>query len=86
MERRFTRSSLPRLSRARDYDASGDLVTDASFGAWSDGVPHRVTIDRPRLGYVASFALDKAEANVEVPDRAFVPRTPEGYAVEEVPD
>jgi hypothetical protein len=74
------------LVRARDYDSRGDVVTDASFGAWSGGVPRRVTIERPRLGYVASFALDKAEANVAVPDRAFVARTPEGYAVEEVHD
>jgi outer membrane lipoprotein-sorting protein len=74
------------LVRMRDYDTRGDLVTDVAFSVWSEGVPHKVTIERPRLGYVASFALDKAEANVSVPDRAFVARTPEGYAVEEVPN
>jgi outer membrane lipoprotein-sorting protein len=74
------------LVRARDYDARGDVITDASFGGWSGGVPHQVTIERPSLGYVASFALDRAESNVAVPDRAFAARTPEGYTVEEVRD
>jgi len=75
-----------RLLRLRTYDESGDAVTDVSFGAWTEGLPRQVRIARPAQGYVASFSLDKAEANVSVPDRLFAPRIPEGYTVEEVPD
>jgi len=75
-----------RLTRSRAYDEAGNVVTEASFSGWTEGAPRVVTIARPALGYVASFALDKAETNVAIPDRAFVPRTPEGYTLEEVRD
>jgi outer membrane lipoprotein-sorting protein len=74
------RESL-RPSRWRTYDERGDLLSEASIGGWSDSAPHRATVSRPREGYVASFVFDRAEMNVSVPDRAFVPRTPEGYTV-----
>ena len=38
----------------------------------------------PRKGYEAALRLDKVERNVPAPERAFVPRTPEGYTVVEV--
>jgi outer membrane lipoprotein-sorting protein len=78
------RQSL-RLARVQDFDAVGELVREASFGDWTTGgLPRHVTIARPRQGLVASFQLDKAQANVTVPDRAFAPRIPDGYQVEEV--
>ena len=73
-----------RLRRASLYGASGDVVAEADFGGWEGGLPREVTISRPLDGYVASFALNKAEANVRVPDRLFEARIPEGFAVEEV--
>jgi hypothetical protein len=35
-------------------------------------------------GYEAALRLDKVERNVPAPERAFAPRTPEGYTVVEV--
>lgn len=72
------------LRRARLYSASGDTVAEAAFGGWEAGLPREVTISRPLDGYVAAFALHKAEANVTVPDRLFDPRIPEGFIVKEV--
>jgi outer membrane lipoprotein-sorting protein len=77
------RESL-QLERARLYDDSGDTVAEASFSGWSEGLPHEVTITRPLEGYAAVFTLDKAESNVDVPDRAFTARVPEGYTVQQV--
>jgi outer membrane lipoprotein-sorting protein len=71
------------LRRARIYGANGDTVAEAVFGAWEGGLPREVTISRPLDGYVAAFALHKAEANVTVPDRLFEARIPEGFAVKE---
>lgn len=79
----FDRETL-RLSRSRYYDTSGDVVSEASFGGWADAAPRFVTVARPAEGYLASFAFDKAEVNVAIPERAFTPRTPEGYKVMEV--
>ncbi|HUG54229.1 MAG TPA: hypothetical protein VMR21_11535 [Vicinamibacteria bacterium] len=73
-----------RPERLRHYDVKGDLETDVSLSAWTEGQPHRVDIRRPLEGYEASFRFDKVERNVPVPERAFVPRTPEGYEVVEV--
>jgi outer membrane lipoprotein-sorting protein len=75
-----------RLVRSRTYDERGDLVREALFSAWEDGVPREVTVSRPGEGYTASFALTKVKTNVPVPDRAFVPRLPEGDTVIEVKD
>jgi outer membrane lipoprotein-sorting protein len=70
--------------RLRRYDARGDLETDVSLSAWTAGLPRQVDIRRPLDGYEAAFRFDKVERNVPVPERAFAPRTPEGYAVVEV--
>jgi hypothetical protein len=70
--------------RLRQYDGRGDLETDVTLGAWSGADAHQIDIQRPLQGYEASLRLDKVERNVAVPERAFVPRTPEGYAVVEV--
>jgi outer membrane lipoprotein-sorting protein len=70
--------------RARSYGASGDLVSEFSLSAFEDGLPRQVVISRPIDGYVAAFSLDRVQRNVPVPDRAFVPRTPDGYQVVEV--
>lgn len=70
--------------RLRGYDARGDLASDVVLGGWETGHPRRVEIRRPREGYEASFTFDKVERNAPAPERAFQPRTPEGYAVVEV--
>ena len=70
--------------RLRRYDERGEIDTDVALSAWTGGQPHQVDIRRPVQGYEASFRFDKVERNVPVPDRAFVPRLPEGYAVLEV--
>jgi hypothetical protein len=71
-------------SRSRSFDERGELVSEVSLAGWQQGRPRQVVIARPGEGYVAAFALDKLEANVKVPERAFAPRTPEGYRVVEV--
>ena len=68
----------------RRYDTRGELETDVSLSAWAGGQPRQVDIRRPLEGYEASFRFHKVEANVPAPERAFVPRTPRGYAVVEV--
>jgi outer membrane lipoprotein-sorting protein len=73
-----------RPTRLRTFDERGEIDTDVSLSAWTEGQPHQVDIRRPVQGYEASFRFDKVERNVPVPDRAFVPRTPEGYAVVDV--
>lgn len=70
--------------RLRHYDEHGDLLTDVTLSGWTGETPHQVDIRRPLQGYEASLRLSKVERNVPVPERAFVPRTPEGYAVVEV--
>jgi outer membrane lipoprotein-sorting protein len=70
--------------RLRRYDEKGEIDTDVTLSAWTEGQPHQVEIRRPVQGYEASFRFDKVERNVPVPDRAFVPRIPEGYAVTDV--
>lgn len=70
--------------RLREYDGRGEVSSDVSLGQWQDGTPRQLVVSRPRDGYLATLSLDKVETNVSVPDRAFVPRTPEGYKVEEV--
>jgi outer membrane lipoprotein-sorting protein len=72
--------------RFQRYDEKGDLVVEVRLGAWSEGAPRTVEIFRPAEGYRATFRLSKVEKNVTVPERAFLPRTPEGYAVKQVPD
>ena len=71
--------------RLRRYDERGDIETDVTLSAWTDGRSRiRSTSGGPVQGYEAAFRFDKVERNVPVPERAFVPRTPEGYAVVEV--
>jgi outer membrane lipoprotein-sorting protein len=77
------RESL-RPVRARSYDERGDVVSEASLQDWAEGTPRRVVVSRPREGYEAAFTLEKVDTNVEVPERAFVPRMPAGYKVVEV--
>ncbi|MFI5184711.1 MAG: hypothetical protein ACHQNV_09945 [Vicinamibacteria bacterium] len=79
----FDRETLHVL-RALSYDQDGNLISESSFGGWKGDVPRLVTVVRPSEGYVASFVFDKAEVNVAVPERAFAPRLPEGYAIREV--
>lgn len=68
----------------RTYDDHGELESDLHLSSWREGSPRDVSISRPTVGYEARFALSKVETNVQVPDRAFVPRTPEGYKLVEV--
>ncbi len=68
----------------RLYEENGELAADVTLGDVRDGAAHRVAIARPREGYLASFSFEKVVRNQPVPERAFVPRTPEGYAVVEV--
>lgn len=77
------RESLEPL-RVREYDERGELTSEATFAAFRDGLPREVVVSRPAEGYAAAFSLDRAEKNVSVPARAFVPRSPEGYKVVEV--
>jgi outer membrane lipoprotein-sorting protein len=69
--------------RLRRYDAKGDIETDVSL-TWTADTPRQVDIQRPVQGYEAAFRFDKYERNVPAPERAFTPRTPEGYQVVEV--
>jgi hypothetical protein len=73
-----------RPSAIRNYDEHGNLTTEMSLADVQDGVAHRVVISRPAEGYVAAFAFDKVVTNQRLPERAFAPRTAEGYAVVEV--
>ncbi len=75
-------SLLP--ARIQSFDASGELVSSVSLGAWQDGAPRQVTLERPLEGYLASFSLDKLARNGAAPERAFQGRTPEGYKLVEV--
>ena len=68
----------------RRYDEEGDLVASFTYGSWEGRYPHRIVVGRPREGYEAEFSFEKADVNVAVPDRAFVPRTPADYKVVEV--
>jgi outer membrane lipoprotein-sorting protein len=79
------RESL-RPVRSRTYGENGDVVTEATFGQWSDGKPHSLSVSRPAEAYEVDFAFSKVEYNVKAPERAFAPRTPEGYKLEEIPD
>jgi hypothetical protein len=85
LKRRVTlerESLLP--ARIQSFDASGELVSSVSLGAFEDGAPRLVSVERPLEGYVASFSLDKLTRNAVAPERAFQGRTPEGYRVVEV--
>jgi len=75
-------SLLP--ARIQSYDESGELVSSVRLGAWQDGAPRQVTLERPVEGYVASFSLDKLTRNAAAPERAFQGRTPDGYKLVEV--
>jgi hypothetical protein len=72
--------------RAQRFDEDGDLVTDVAWRGWDDGRPHDVTIVRPLDGYLAHFLLTRVRSDVDVPERAFTGRTPDGYEVIEVQD
>lgn len=73
-------------TRAQRFDADGDVATDVSWSDWDDGSPRQVTIVRPLDGYLARFVLSRVRIDVDVPERAFTGRTPEGYEVIEVQD
>jgi len=77
---------LLRPMRAQRFDERGDLVTDVAWRDWDDGRPRDVTIVRPLDGYLARFLLSRVRTGVEIPERAFTGRTPEGYQVIEVQD
>lgn len=72
--------------RAQRFDDEGDLVTDVAWQRWADGRPTDVTIVRPLDGYLARFVLSRVRTDVDVPERAFTGRTPDGYEVIEVQD
>jgi hypothetical protein len=74
------------LQRARLYGGGGETVAEATFANWRGGLPHDIRISRPIEGYEALFGLDKTQSNVTVPERAFAPRVPEGYAIRRVGD
>ena len=69
--------------RLLEFDEHGELQSDTALG-WAQDELRRVEILRPVEGYQATLAFDKLERNVAVPERAFVARLPEGYAVVEV--
>lgn len=77
------RESLAWL-RSRSFDERGELQSEVGLAGWREGRPRQVVITRPNDGYSAAFSLDRVEANVAVPERAFQPRTPEGYKLLEV--
>jgi outer membrane lipoprotein-sorting protein len=72
--------------RLRRFDRNGDVETEARLGAWKDGGPRRIEISRPLQGYEALLELERVDRNPALPDRAFAPRTPQGYKVIEVED
>ncbi len=71
-------------ARVRTYDGRGNIASDVTYAAWTEGRPRDVLIRRPQEGYEAEFRLDKVQANAPAPERAFAPRLPEGYKVVEV--
>jgi outer membrane lipoprotein-sorting protein len=70
--------------RSRTYDERGEIVSEVTLGSWQEGLPRWIAVQRPIEGYQATFTFSKLERNVAVPERAFVPRMPEGYKVVEV--
>jgi outer membrane lipoprotein-sorting protein len=79
----LTRNTLLPL-RGRLFDAHGEVVTDWNYADWDGGLPRTIRVFRPIEGYLAIFTLTKAQRNVTVPEKAFSPRTAEGYKVVEV--
>jgi hypothetical protein len=87
VERRvfLSRETLePRLIRT--YDPKGDVRLEVSFEGWAQGAPRTIDVLRPVEGYRATFRLTKFDRNGALPEKAFLPRLPEGYAVKEVPN
>jgi outer membrane lipoprotein-sorting protein len=70
--------------RLAAYDERGELESVAELGNTPSG-SRRVAVHRPREGYDAEFLLGQVVVNQPVPAQVFVPRTPEGYRVVEVP-
>jgi hypothetical protein len=73
-----------RPTGVRYYDEAGEVSADVALEVAEDGSPRRVSITRPREGYFARLALDGVQRGAALPEQAFVPRTPEGYAVVDV--
>ena len=72
--------------RLRSYDDTGELERQTVLGAWADDGPRRIEISRPAQGYQAVMDLEKVQRNPALPEKAFAPRTPQGYSVVEVKD
>jgi outer membrane lipoprotein-sorting protein len=71
--------------RSRTFDEAGDLQAEFLFSDWrGGGLPRRIGIRRPLDGYEADFVFGRLEPNARVPERVFVPRTPQDYAVVEL--
>jgi outer membrane lipoprotein-sorting protein len=68
----------------RRYDSQGELSAEIALADVREGAAHRVSISRPAEGYLAAFSFEKLARNQSLPEKAFVPRTPEGYKVVEV--
>jgi outer membrane lipoprotein-sorting protein len=70
--------------RLQTYDENGDIAADIVWRDWQDDTPREITIVRPLTGYFARFMLDKAQRNIDIPEKAFAPRIPDDYEVVEV--
>lgn len=76
----LTRDELE-LAKVWLYDEEGNVRSEARYGAFEDGLPHRVSIERPVEGYRAAFDLEKVVSNVDVPEAAFTGRVPDNHEV-----
>jgi hypothetical protein len=77
------RASL-RPTGVRYYDGVGEVAAEVALEVGEDGSPRRVSITRPREGYFARLTLGDVQRGGALPEQAFVPRSPEGYAVVDV--
>lgn len=76
----LTRDNLE-LAKIWLYDEEGNVRSEARYGNFAAGLPHRVAIERPIEGYRAVFDLDRVRSNVDIPEAAFTGSIPDNHEV-----
>jgi outer membrane lipoprotein-sorting protein len=77
------------ITRQKTFDASGEVVSDTSYGDWTDheGIPYpsSIEIQRPRDNYEVQIAVSSIRFNTpDVTDAKFVLVQPAGTQLEEL--